>query len=67
MMIIMLPCKAKPNGQYEVKSNQIEEFMSNVSVLDLPGVGWKLGKKMKEKGFQSCFDLWKLPNSILIV
>lgn len=63
----MIFFKAKPNGQYEVKSNQIEEFMSNVSVFDLPGVGWKLGKKMKEKGLEKCSELWNFSVSILTV
>lgn len=40
--------KAKPAGQYHLKAEEIPEFMQNLNVRDLPGVGWKLSEKLEE-------------------
>ena len=34
---------------------------------NLPGVGWKLGKKLKEKGISTCGELWAFPEPVLSV
>lgn len=55
--------KAKPNGQVQapVVSADIIEFMQNVSVKDLPGVGWRNAKKMRQLGCCTCGDLQRFP------
>jgi DNA repair protein REV1 len=40
--------KAKPAGQYHLKADEIQEFIQNLNVRDLPGVGWKLSEKLEE-------------------
>ena len=40
--------KAKPGGQYLLKSEDAQEFMQNLDVRDLPGVGWKLSEKLED-------------------
>jgi len=40
--------KAKPAGQYLLKAEDALEFMQNLDVQDLPGVGWKLSEKLEE-------------------
>jgi DNA repair protein REV1 len=40
--------KAKPAGQYYLKQEDAHEFMQNLDVQDLPGVGWKLSEKFEE-------------------
>lgn len=40
--------KAKPAGQYHLKDEEVMEFMKDLDVQDLPGVGWKLSEKMEE-------------------
>src|SRR5271167_2446716 len=40
--------KAKPAGQYYLKPEDAQEFMQNLDVQDLPGVGWKLSEKLEE-------------------
>jgi DNA repair protein REV1 len=40
--------KAKPAGQYHLKADEIPDFMQNLNVRDLPGVGWKLSEKLEE-------------------
>jgi nucleotidyltransferase/DNA polymerase involved in DNA repair len=40
--------------------------MRTVSVSDLPGVGWKLGKRLTEKGYRLCSELWTVPRPVLV-
>jgi DNA repair protein REV1 len=40
--------KAKPASQYHLKSEEIQEFMQNLDVRDLPGVGWRLSEKLED-------------------
>jgi DNA repair protein REV1 len=40
--------------------------MKNVPLGDLPGVGWKLSKKLSEKGFRVCSELWTAPRPLLV-
>jgi DNA repair protein REV1 len=40
--------KAKPAGQYYLKNEEAPEFLQDLSVRDLPGVGWKLTEKLEE-------------------
>ena len=40
--------KAKPAGQYYLKQEDAQEFMRDLDVQDLPGVGWKLSAKLEE-------------------
>lgn len=44
--------KAKPNGQFRITSDKILEFMADLSVESLPGVGWSLSNKLKSMGIQ---------------
>lgn len=59
--------QAKPNGVYELKTEDVQEYMASVSLSDLPGVGWRLGGKLKEKGFTKCSELWGIPCQVLQV
>ena len=52
---------------YELQSDAVQEHLSSVSLSDLPGVGWRLGGKLKEKGFTRCSELWGIPLEILQV
>jgi DNA repair protein REV1 len=40
--------KAKPGGQYLLKMEDVQEFVKDLDVGDLPGVGWKLSYKLEE-------------------
>jgi|SRR5579859_980642 len=40
--------KAKPAGQYLLRSEDASDFMKELDVQDLPGVGWKLSEKLEE-------------------
>lgn len=41
--------KAKPAGQYSIKSTAVLEFMNEVEVRELPGIGYNIAKKVEEK------------------
>jgi DNA repair protein REV1 len=45
--------KAKPAGQYHLHPDEVHEFMQNLAVRDLPGVGWKLSEKLEEMGINT--------------
>jgi DNA repair protein REV1 len=40
--------KAKPAGQYLLRTEDAAEFIQDLDVQDLPGVGWKLSEKLEE-------------------
>jgi DNA repair protein REV1 len=40
--------KAKPAGQYLLRTEDAAEFIQDLDVRDLPGVGWKLSEKLEE-------------------
>lgn len=39
---------AKPNGQFRVLQDGILDYLNTLSVSDLPGVGWRTMRRMKE-------------------
>ena len=41
--------RAKPNGQYLLPLEDVPAFLSELSVDDLPGVGWSLTEKLKSE------------------
>jgi DNA repair protein REV1 len=52
--------KAKPNGQYFISSaTMAKELLRSMKLADLPGVGYRLNKKLLEQGLQSCGQLWE--------
>ncbi|XP_059613609.1 DNA repair protein Rev1 isoform X2 [Phlebotomus argentipes] len=53
--------KAKPDGQYFFPSDNILENMQEVSLRDLPGVGWSTCEKLSENGWKICGDLQNVP------
>ncbi|CAN9497523.1 unnamed protein product [Ophioblennius macclurei] len=49
--------KAKPNGQYLLKSEEVDDFIRDLPVTSLPGVGPVMGRKLAAMGVRSCGDL----------
>ncbi|XP_076256420.1 rev1 DNA directed polymerase isoform X2 [Rhynchophorus ferrugineus] len=49
--------KAKPSGQYYLRPNDVEVYMSDIPVADLPGVGRATLAKIKNLGIATCGDL----------
>ena len=52
--------KAKPAGQYQVKPDNMLEFIGEYPVQDLPGVAYSLGSKLEELGVKYIKDIRSL-------
>ncbi|KAF3389418.1 DNA repair protein REV1 [Penicillium rolfsii] len=48
--------KAKPAGQFHLKPDAVLDFIGNLTVQDLPGVGYSLGSKLEELGVKFVKD-----------
>ncbi|KAJ5089805.1 hypothetical protein N7532_008489 [Penicillium argentinense] len=58
--------KAKPAGQFQLKPDAVLDFIGDLLVKDLPGVGYSLGGKMEELGIKFVKDVRDLPRDRLI-
>ncbi|KAJ5708641.1 hypothetical protein N7488_008442 [Penicillium malachiteum] len=58
--------KAKPAGQYQLKPDDVLEFMGQLTVRDLPGVGHSLSAKLEELGATLVSDLRNLARERLV-
>ncbi|KAJ5168884.1 uncharacterized protein N7482_004478 [Penicillium canariense] len=52
--------KAKPAGQFHLKPDAVLDFIGNLTVQDLPGVGYSLGTKLEELGVKYVKDVREL-------
>jgi len=55
----------KPNGQFEIQTSEVEDFMRDLPVSQLWGVGKKTQERLKAKGFETCgqissCDRWQM-------
>ncbi|CAK1582623.1 unnamed protein product [Parnassius mnemosyne] len=57
--------RAKPNGQFFLTSELVEEFVFNVHLKDLPGVGRQTAQKLESLGHQTCGSLQTLTLGLL--
>ncbi|TMS06938.1 DNA repair protein REV1, partial [Larimichthys crocea] len=57
--------KAKPEGQYFLKSEEVDDFIRDLPVTSLPGVGPVMGRKLAAMGVRSCGDLQQVSLSQL--
>lgn len=49
----------KPNGQFTIAPHQVSEFVKDLKLSKIPGVGPKTYQKMEAKGYRTCLDLQK--------
>ena len=49
----------KPDGQFEIRRDEVEAFMKVLPVRKLWGVGGKTGEKLASMGVETCGDLQK--------
>uniref|UniRef100_A0A7S3A6R9 DNA polymerase kappa n=1 Tax=Rhodosorus marinus TaxID=101924 RepID=A0A7S3A6R9_9RHOD len=49
--------RAKPNGQFYLSDEEAVQYVADLPVRDLPGVGWSTGGKLQELGVERCDDL----------
>ncbi|OAE22001.1 hypothetical protein AXG93_4804s1060 [Marchantia polymorpha subsp. ruderalis] len=57
--------RAKPNGQFAIKSEEVRQFMAALPVDELPGVGWALQEKLHSKKLYTCADLLSISKETL--
>ena len=48
---------AKPNGQFRLPPDRVDEFLAPQKVQNLPGVGYSLTRRLQEMGLQTCGDV----------
>ena len=58
--------KAKPAGQYQLKPEEVLDFIGNLDVQDLPGVAYSIGGKLEEIGIKLVKDVRNLTKERLI-
>ncbi|XP_065362220.1 DNA repair protein Rev1 [Calliphora vicina] len=51
--------KAKPDGQYYLQCENVEAYMSEIPIQDLPGVGSSTAYTLKDANLITCGDLQK--------
>ncbi|XP_020114515.1 uncharacterized protein LOC109728471 isoform X7 [Ananas comosus] len=51
---------AKPNGQCFIPSEKVRDFLNDLPVKALPGIGHSLDEKLKSRQIQSCGQLQKI-------
>lgn len=57
--------RAKPNGQYFLESLEVDDFIRDLTVTSLPGVGPAMGRKLATMGVRSCGDLQQVSMPVL--
>ncbi|EED23431.1 DNA damage repair protein Mus42, putative [Talaromyces stipitatus ATCC 10500] len=58
--------KAKPAGQFQLKPDEVLDFIGNLTVQDLPGVAYSLGGKLEEIGVKFVKDMRDLSREKLV-
>lgn len=56
----------KPNGQFEVNPDQVSEFMLDLPVRKILGIGEKSERKLEELGAQTCGELQRFSRPELV-
>jgi DNA polymerase IV len=66
-LIAKIACEInKPNGQFEVKPEQVSEFMEKLPVRQIWGIGDKTERKLQELGVKTCGELQRFSRSELV-
>jgi len=56
----------KPDGQFEVKPEQVADFMTDLPVRKIWGIGEKSERKLEELGVKTCGDLQRFSRPELV-
>jgi len=56
----------KPNGQFEVKPEQVADFMKDLPVRKIWGIGAKSERKLEELGVKTCGELQRFSRPELV-
>ena len=58
--------KAKPAGQHHIKPNEAFDFLSDLTMQDLPGIAYSIGGKLEEIGVKFVKDVRQLSKERMI-
>ena len=58
--------RAKPAGQYQIKPEEVLDFLGGLTVQDLPGVAYSIGGKLEEIGVKFVRDILELSKERLV-
>lgn len=58
--------KAKPAGQYQIKPEEVLDFLGGLTVQDLPGVAYSIGGKLEDIGVTFVKDVRELSKEKMI-
>ncbi|KAK1068077.1 deoxycytidyl transferase [Friedmanniomyces endolithicus] len=58
--------KAKPTGQYQLRPEEVLDFIGKLEVQNLPGVAWSIGGKLEEIGAKLVKDIRELTKEKLM-
>ena len=58
--------KAKPAGQYQLKPEDVLDFIGQLEVTKLPGVAWSIGGKLEEIGIKLVKDIREVSREKLV-
>lgn len=58
--------KAKPAGQYQIKPEEILDFLGELKVEDLPGVAYSIGGKLEDMGIKLVKDIREVSKERLV-
>lgn len=53
--------QAKPNGQFHLQVENVEDYFSKIEISDLPGVGYSTTQKCMNLDLKTCADLQRMP------
>ncbi|KAK8236891.1 hypothetical protein HDK77DRAFT_449224 [Phyllosticta capitalensis] len=58
--------KAKPAGQYQIKPEDVQDFIGELEVTNLPGVAYSIGNRLEEIGIKYVKDIRSVTRERLI-
>ncbi|OOF59397.1 DNA polymerase IV [Rodentibacter myodis] len=56
----------KPNGQFVIKPNEVDDFVKKLALKKIPGVGRVTSQRLSEMELETCADVQRIDQSILL-
>ena len=56
----------KPNGQFVIKPEEVEEFVRSLHLSKIPGVGKVTAERLEQMGLTTCADIQRMDQSVLL-
>jgi len=56
----------KPNGQFVIKPNEVEEFIKALPLNKIPGVGKVTSQRLLDMGLETCADIQNFDQIVLL-